>query len=269
MKNQCNKCKKIFINNSDLIRHNERKYPCKTNTENNDEKINTENNNDFLESIVKKMEIMMDKKMEIMMDKKSESNDKTMLNLQETNIKLQQEILNLNNKIKILEENNKLIEKPKASTNIKIVNNNNITINVIEFGKENLDFLEKKTCINKILYTGYKSLENYVTLVHFNKDKPEYHNMYISSKKNKNEIMINNGEKWIVANTNTIIDDLFSKGTTFMKDNLEKFKDELTENKIKGIQRFLNDYDDDNKTIKDVTKDLILVIYNNRDIAIK
>jgi uncharacterized C2H2 Zn-finger protein/cell division protein FtsB len=181
--------------------------------------------------------------------------------LKESNNKLKKSNDKLNKKIKSLEE--KVLDiKP---TNIKLINNN-ITINITAFGKEDLNFIDDETCKKKIFFTGYESIKNYVKLVHFNEDKPEYQNIYISSKKNKNEIMVNDGKKWNIVQTNDIIDKLFFKSMTFIKDKLYIMKDKLPENKIKGVNRLVNDYDEDeNKVVKELSKDIVLEIYNNRD----
>jgi hypothetical protein len=247
----CNKCKKAFTLKTGLTRHVNKKFPCKNADNNVDLNENNINNNNLNLPIVYNNENNL------------ANNDNNTLN----------DILNtlkkLSENMEILKENNnelknKILEiKP---SNIKLINN--ITINITEFGKEDLNFIDNETCKKKLMYTGFDSIQNYVMLVHFNKDKPEYQNIYISNKKNKNEIMVNNGNKWIIAKTNDIIEKIFFKSISFFKGNLEKLQDNLIENKTKGIKRLINNYDEDeNKIIKELSKDIVLIIYNNRDIS--
>jgi hypothetical protein len=255
----CNDCNKCFNKKTYYTRHKNKKFPCakdcklnsNSDTVNNKENklshqnnllddINvTENKNDDSTNVLKILhEIIKDMNL-----------------LKQTNIELQ-------NKIKSLEE--KVVEvKP---TNINLINNNNnITINIIGFGNEDLSFINE-TCIKKLIYTGYDSVKNYVKLVHFNDDKPEYQNIYISNKRQKNEVMVNDGNKWNIAQTDDIIDKIFSKSITFIQDKLDTLKNTLPETKIKGVNRLIKDYnEDDTKIIKKLSKEVVLEIYNNRD----
>jgi len=70
----------------------------------------------------------------------------------------------------------------------KIVINNNININIVAFGKEDLTFFTEEQK-KLLLKRGFKSVETYVELVHFNKNKPEYQNIYIRNIKNGNVVV--------------------------------------------------------------------------------
>jgi DNA-directed RNA polymerase subunit RPC12/RpoP len=225
-----------------------------------------ESNNELKEKIKESNESNIDLK-----EKIKESNNELKEKIIESNIDLKEKIKESNNELK---ENNTKLNKKIISlekkvikikpTKIKLINNN-ININITAFGKEDLNFITDELC-KKIMYTGFDSVQNYVKLVHFNENKPEYQNIYISNKKNKNEIMVNDGNKWNIAKTNDIMEKLFFNSITFLKSNVDKLKDKLIESKIKGTKRLINDYDEDeNKIIKDLSKDIILFIYNNRD----
>ena len=69
----------------------------------------------------------------------------------------------------------------------------NIQVNIVAFGKEDVSYLTDKE-IEDILYKGLKGPERYVEIVHCNKDKNEYKNIYVSNRKNKSgSIMVYNG----------------------------------------------------------------------------
>ena len=113
-----------------------------------------------------------------------------------------------NKKIKQLEENNKILIKQTIMNGAKtvnkgIINNGTIhnktisaTINVVAFGKENMDFNIDE--IGK-LCQGNKTVPNLINYMHFNESKPENHNVYMPNRKNKNEVFVHNGVKWIFA----------------------------------------------------------------------
>jgi hypothetical protein len=62
---------------------------------------------------------------------------------------------------------------------------------------------------------------------------------------------------------------IFFKSITFFKNGIDKYKNELSEKKIKGINRLITEYDEDEcKLVKDLSKDIVLIIYNNKDIPI-
>jgi hypothetical protein len=302
VEHECSKCGKIFNKKCNYKRHNERKNSCKKkltinpenlniktenileidNTLNNDQQIiqNTSNDNlnnllninqqiiqntsnDNLNNILNTL-MIMSKEIELLKESNNELKEK-IKESNESNIDLKEKIKEGNNELnKKINSLEKKVIKIKP-TKIKLINNNNININITAFGKEDLNFITDELC-KKIIYTGFDSVQNYVKLVHFNDNKPEYQNIYISNKKNKNEIMVNDGNKWNIAKTNDIIEKLFFNSITFLKSNVDKLKDKLIESKIKGTNRLINDYDEDeNKIIKELSKDIILFIYNNRD----
>jgi hypothetical protein len=49
-------------------------------------------------------------------------------------------------------------------------------VKVVKFGEENLSYISDDT-FKKIIGRGFKSLEEFMNHVHFNKDHPENHNI--------------------------------------------------------------------------------------------
>jgi len=70
----------------------------------------------------------------------------------------------------------------KHINNIQTQNNitQNNTFNILAFGKEDLSHITDDT-YKKIINKGFKSVPALVDAIHFNKDKPENHNIYISN----------------------------------------------------------------------------------------
>jgi uncharacterized protein YoxC len=304
VEHECQTCGKIFNKKCDFTRHINKQKICKKKLkpENNSLQIIQNNNVNILDnsqqliqtinidvlnnilntlkSLSEDIEILKEKNEKLqekvkesteeLKEKVKETNDElkeSTQELKESNKKIKEKVKESNKKIKTLEKNNdKIIKKVSElhnPTNIKMINN--ITINIIAFGNEDLNFINNE-CVKKLLYKGFESIQNYVTMVHFNEEKPEYQNIYISNKRNKNEIMVNDGNKWNIAKTNDIIEKIFFRSITFFKYKIDDLKNELLANKIKGINRLISNYDEDeNKLIKDISTDIVLEIYNNRD----
>ena len=71
--------------------------------------------------------------------------------------------------------------------NIHIQNKqiNNNTIKLVAFGNEDLSYITDTVC-KKILNKGYMSVPGLIEHVHFDKNKPENHNIYVSNMRNNN-----------------------------------------------------------------------------------
>ena len=103
-------------------------------------------------------------------------------------------------KIEELENTVKSIGNTKNNTitNISNINNTNNTLTFIfaphAFGKEDLSFIDNISS-KKILNKGFKSIQEFVKIIHFNKDKPEYHNVYMPNWRDKSKILVFDGNR--------------------------------------------------------------------------
>ena len=181
-----------------------------------------------------------------------------------------------NNEIDILKK--KIMELEKKHTNNAItnsnnntqntnngtINNNNITIN--QYGKEDLSHLTFND-FNGIFNKCNSCVPNLIDLIHFNKDKPENNNIYISNLKGP-YAMIYDGHKWNVADKNTTVDDMYDDKCDILVSKYENLKDHLDEKTMNKFTKFLNKYEDE-EIKKNITKNIKLMLYNNREIASK
>ena len=110
----------------------------------------------------------------------------------------------------------------KNYTNITIQNNiqhnniqnNNIQINA--FGNENLNYISNsflKECIRKPVASIIKLIIN----IHFHKDHPENHNVYINNVRG-GYARIHDGEKWVLTKKDDVIHNLIDKKAELMDD---------------------------------------------------
>jgi hypothetical protein len=253
------------------MRHINRKFPCK--------------NKDIIDSDIKKND---DKNIYDIVNELVIEKNKMKVSIEE--IKLDnKKILSENNKIikdnkKLMKKNKDLINKVNILEGILTNNKNgniymdvenfvvNNGINIVEFGKERWNFLTNEQKL-KILDGGFKSVQRYVQLVHMNKEKPEYSNIYVKNwKDSKGGVMINDGNEWIRCK-NEVIDDLRDRGIDFVDITHEylKSKDLLPEHIDKKIERFTKElYGDNGEELrKKISSDIKLDLYNYGKKAIK
>ena len=158
-------------------------------------------------------------------------------------------------------------ENTSNSNNI-IQNNNTLinNINIVAFGKEKLDELIGDEECKKILFRGFEAVPQLIENVHFNKERPEYHNCYIPNLRDKYAIVFD-GDNWKRENTVDVIETLTENNTDYLERKFEDFYDLLNEQTKKKFKKFLNEQDSAivkkryNGTLK-------LILYNKKDTVI-
>jgi hypothetical protein len=189
----------------------------------------------------------------------------------------------------ILTENNKTltkrldtIELQNTNDNVDNKNVNNGTINkhvnngtinnihIVAFGKENMNFVIDD--IGK-LCQGNKTVSNLINYMHFNESKPENHNVYMPNRKNKSEVFVHNGTKWILADKKAVVEQLIDKGIEYVEGKLEELGTIISQSKYNAVERAIDIYNDTeheqhNETTKKITKDIELILYNNKDLIL-
>ena len=168
------------------------------------------------------------------------------------------------------------IEKPlskKISVKgnlIKGNNTNNIQqnihndIKIIAFGKEDLSYITNSE-FSQILNKGFKSVPNLVEYIHFNVNKPENHNIYISNMRD-NHVLMFDGETWQLKERDAILQDMIDNNTDILIEKFDELIKTLDEGTIKKFKRFL-DEKDESKVADQIKKDLKLLLYNNKKIS--
>lgn len=175
--------------------------------------------------------------------------------IKQQNSELKAIIDDINNKKATIKNNNKVL---------------NIFVSPVAFGKEDLSFIDDKTC-KKILSKGFNSIPELIKFVHFNEEKPEYHNIYIPNWRDKSNILVFDGVRWNLRDKETILVELKEKGIDYIQRKYEEL-DENDNNDaiiIKKIKRFLNSYDKQEEINVIINNDLLLILYNNRELIKK
>ena len=113
-----------------------------------------------------------------------------------------------------------------------------------------------------ILKHGFKALPILFQNIHFNKLRPQYHNIHISNMRDNN-IITYDGDKWNLVDRNNTLDDIIERYEDVIERKYSELEDELDEYTIRKLDRFIEQYcDKDNVEI--YKKDLTLLLYNNR-----
>ena len=230
---QCKMCKKYYKSNKSLCYHTITSK-CKEKVE--ELTINQEKELIILNEIIK----FKNKEIEELKDKTITTND----NLKNNNI-----VLNLNN------NNN---------------NNNVLQINVVVLphDKPKIDHLTDLDYYN-ILGRSLNSVPQMIEHIHFNKNKPENHNIYISNIKNK-YVMVYNGSNWTIRNRDEIITDLINENEMRMEDWLssEESIHEKYPMAMKRFEHYLKVKAKD-KNLAMIKEEIQMLLYNKRSMIIK
>jgi len=240
----CNECNKVFSSKQSYNYHAER--GCK-----NKKIINNINNDEQTELLRKELEVM---KLELA-KLKNNNNPIVPHSLNNTN-----SATSTNSATNSTNSNNP-INSHNNTTNTTENKTINITIN--PYNKPNHFIDDDK--IKKILNHGFLSVQELIKELHFNKEHPENHNVYISNKKNW-MVTYYNGSEWVLDPDNEIIDELYDNNSMFL---IEKFdalneKEQLDQPTLTKFNRF-REHHETPKTSGDVKKAIKFILYNKRN----
>ena len=173
--------------------------------------------------------------------------------------------------IQKVEDQDKIITELKNNTKINnTINNNyvNISININPFKNEDLSHL-KLSDFKKIIDCVYQCVLSYLDNVHFNKDKPENHNLLLTNLRSNIIKVLNDNNKWEATDLQEVIDYLIDKSTDIINNKYNEIKQNINYNS-KGFDKYYNKYEtEQDKCFKQLTKDIKTKIYNNRDMIKK
>jgi len=163
---------------------------------------------------------------------------------QDNVIELKKEIYELKNALfNIVKIHPKTLQK----INKNLINNNtinNITNNTIinktyvNFNDSiNYKLLTEKEILN-ILNRQWKCLEESIKTVHFNEKYPEYNNILITNLKDNNAYIFD-GIKFSVISKDEVIHELINSHIDEIELSKNKFKQKISENKLKNLNKFI------------------------------
>ena len=98
--------------------------------------------------------------------------------------------------------------------------------------------------------------------IHFNPQKPENMNIYISNMKDK-YLMVYDGINWNLANKRDELDKLYEEKEMMLEEWLEKSNIEIKDKFIK----YLNNKEDD-ETLNMIKEEIKLMMYNKKQLTV-
>ncbi len=137
------------------------------------------------------------------------------------------------------------------NTNNGTINNTtNNVINIINFGDEDLSKIFQNNELLKML-TEYRqrSLEESIKAVHFNDERPEYKNIYITCM-NDDFIYIYKDPQFIEVNAKETINKLIDNHCNYMVKTLEECKSDISPTDYENIKKFIHRMYFDNNEFK-------------------
>ena len=221
---ECKYCTKIFKHQSSLCKHI--KYTCKKNKD-----------EDFQE-----LARLLNEK-----DKQLALKDKQMDNKMEI---MQKQIDKLTNKLQIQNINQGIIQNVNNVINIQVLNHQDTDYS-------HLTPKDYITCIKDC----NKCVKTLIEKVHFNANKPENMNIYISSIKG-NYVMVYKDNSWQIQNKKDQVDELYSYNEFVLEAWYDEYKEKYPDI-IASFQRYLQNRDE-NEMLNNIKEEILVMLYNKR-----
>ena len=162
----------------------------------------------------------------------------------------------------ILQEKGKVHHKTLQKINNQLTNNinntNNGSINngkiinntYVKFGDVDYQRILDNKQVKHILNQQFMSLEESIKLVHFNKDLPEYNNVFITNMRDDIGYIFN-GKEFISIKKNEMLNELIDSHVKEINLSLEKHKNKLNEKYVTRLEKFLDMLNDDDTKFTD------------------
>ena len=228
---QCKYCNKCFKFKQGMYRHI--KYTCKKNKDEDFQELAHLLNEKDKQLVIKDKQMdnqlaLRDKKMEMM----------------------QKQIDKLTNKLQI------------QNVNQGIVQNGNNVINIQLLNHQDTDYshLTPKDYISCI-HDCNKCVKTLIEKVHFNANKPENMNIYLSNIKGK-YLMIYKDNLWQIQDKKTQVDDLYDNNEFVLEAWYDEYKEKYPDI-IASFQRYLQNRDED-EMLNNIKEEILVMLYNKR-----
>ena len=168
----------------------------------------------------------------------------------------------------IKEQNSQIKELIKkagiTNSNINIQQN----IKLLSYGNTDMSHLTDKDYMKCLNHSNF-CVPYLIEQIHFDPQKPENHNIYISNIKN-NYVMLYNGDKWILKDRDEAITNLIDDKNIILEQKLEEWIENGKEYpKIMNKFKRYIDKRDNNKVLNKIKDEIKLVLFNNREIVDK
>ena len=187
--------------------------------------------------------------------------------------------VDVNKLIQLLNEKNEEIESKDAQIKelmqklqCQVVTNNgtivhgnqqNIAnIQLLNYNKTDYEFLSDNDYLRCFMDNNH-CVKKLIEKVHFNPTKPENMNVYISCIKGK-YVMVYRDNTWQIRDRQKQIDDLYETNELMLENWYDEYK-ETYPDIIKSFTRYLKNKADDSELIRSVKDEVLMMLYNKRD----
>ncbi len=294
---QCKRCNRSFTRKDNLTRHiryfcKPKKYtsqlpsqiPSQTSSEHaNQEDLDKDNSSKYMCNYCNKhftrkgnLTRHLRQRCKIRMDIEKEKEEIYCQLMEDMELKSKELLEEHNKRISKLEEQNKKLQKKNNELIMQInnttthnttntVNNTQNNINIVTFGQEDLYSIFDEI-VDKYLRKGYQSVPSLINHTHFDENRPELHNVYISNMKDVYAMVYDKGT-WNLMSKQEVIDQLFDDKQCYLIEKFKEHESTLDDITKKKFGRFVNKIDDE--IVKNIKHDIKLLLYNNRAIPMK
>jgi len=141
-------------------------------------------------------------------------------------------------------------------------------IKILAYNNSDLSHLTDKDYMKCLKHSNF-CIPHLIKEIHFNPEKPENHNIYISNLKN-NYVMIYNGSKWMLNDRDDSIQSLIDDKESIIEQKLEEWIE--NGNNYPDIMKKFNRYlekKENNSVLDKIKGEIKLMLFNNRDIVVK
>jgi len=142
--------------------------------------------------------------------------------------------------------------------------NNNLIVNINPLGKETLHHISLKD-YKKYLNGFFPGFIEFIEKVHFDENTPENHNICITNIKSP-FMNVYEDDKWLLKDRNEIIQDLMSKKYNLLVKKCDEFEEsnQINNKIVENFREFEENYYD-NEATRNTKKNILLMIYNNKN----
>ena len=230
-KHRCKYCDKTYKYRSGLSKHI--KYTCKKNADEDFQELARLLNEKDKQLTIKDKQ--MDKQLALR-DKKMEM--------------MQKQIDKLTSKLQIQNINQGLIHNGNNTINIQLLNHQDTDYS-------HLTPKDYITCIKDC----NKCVKSLIEKVHFNVNKPENMNIYLSNIKGK-YLMIYKDNAWQIQDKKSQVDELYDNNEFVLETWYDEYKEKHPDI-IASFQRYLQNHDED-ETLNNIKEEILVMLYNKR-----
>lgn len=177
-------------------------------------------------------------------------------------------IKEMKSKIKVLVDKIESIEAGYENPKCQNSNQNiNAILNINNYHQTNYDFLTKYDFIRCIRDCN-KCVQRLVERVHFNPNRPENMNIFVSSYQGKFLMIYRNG-KWVMRPKKNEVDILFEEKELILENWLSEYGSQYPD-LVRKYNRYVKNKNTAGESfVNELKSEIIMTLYNNRDMVLK